>query len=272
MADASIDILRSDALHKRIHGIPGGHRIVWSAKDAARIRDHLYAVPEKVIREAPAVARNADGVLSGSVSTRRKLAQAGISVERGMKSDDLNFLFAISSESIDLAGDAIKVAGIDCANFNKNPVVLNSHDSAELPIATSSAPSVSGSVMTAIARFPSPGVSDDSDQVAAAIRAGLARGASVGFVPVKWSFSKDPARPFGVDFQEVRLLEWSICSIPCNPTALLIGAVSGKSARSAGDTPAQDQVNWECHADMTMPVNCTDDPYDANRRESSAPC
>ena len=75
--------------------------------------------------------------------------------------------------------------------------------------------------------LPAPGISDDSDEIAAAIRAQLVRGASVGFVPLSWSFAKDPARPLGVDFKSVRLLEWSVCAVPCNPSCLLVGAVSG---------------------------------------------
>jgi hypothetical protein len=90
--------------------------------------------------------------------------------------------------------------------------------------------SASGKAVTAIAKFPSRGVSDDSDRIAAAIRAGLVRGASIGFMPLKWAFVTDPARPFGVDFQSIRLLEWSVCSVPCNPACLLIRSIAGPKA------------------------------------------
>jgi HK97 family phage prohead protease len=81
----------------------------------------------------------------------------------------------------------------------------------------------------AVATFPDVGVSSDSDAVAAAIRNGLVRGASVGFTPVRWSLSKDPARPFGVNFEQITLHEWSVCSVPCNQDCLFIGASSSKS-------------------------------------------
>jgi hypothetical protein len=55
-------------------------------------------------------------------------------------------------------------------------------------------------------------------------------GASVGVIPTKWAFSKDPARPLGVDITESILLEWSCVSLPCNPQCLLVGSVSNKSA------------------------------------------
>jgi phage head maturation protease len=174
------------------------------------------AQPESAFRKASAPARQ-------DVATR------SASTARDIQASDLNFLFEISNNSIDRANDTIDPNGIDCAEFNKNPLVLNSHDSSVLPIAVSSAPWVSGTSARAVAKFPKPGISSESDQVAAAIRAGLVKGASVGFVPVKWTFSKDPSRPFGVDFKSVRLLEWSVCSLPCNPGCLLIGAVSEKS-------------------------------------------
>jgi hypothetical protein len=231
MADNTLDALRHDALARRVKGMAGGNHIVWSAKDIALIRDYVMEIPEKVIRAAPTAARKF--VDLDPAAARRKFANAGIAVKGDMQPGDLNFLFTISSEQVDLAGDVITIAGVDCSNYNKNPVVLNAHDSSELPIAVSTAPWVSGTALMATARFPPPGISAESDQVAAAMRASLVRGASVGFIPLKWSFTKDPARPFGVDFQTVRLLEWSVCAVPCNPGCLVVGAVSGKSASAA---------------------------------------
>jgi hypothetical protein len=43
---------------------------------------------------------------------------------------------------------------------------------------------------------------------------------SVGFIPLDWKFSKDKARPFGIDFTKQELLEISVCPVPCNPNAL----------------------------------------------------
>jgi hypothetical protein len=64
----------------------------------------------------------------------------------------------------------------------------------------------------------------------------LQRGASIGFIPLKWSFSKDPARPLGLDFHAIKLLEWSICALPCNQDCILIGSVSGATTSSPSDS------------------------------------
>ena len=223
---SDIDHLRDDALLKRINGIPGGLRIVWSTKDIARLTDHIRSAPANMLhRDVPAVARKPAG--SSVAAARRKFS----TVVRDIQPGDRDFAFVISSQAVDLAGDVVIPTGIDVSDFLKNSGVLNAHDSQAMPIAVSTAPAVTGTSVTAVATFPAPGISGPSDQVAAALRAGLAKGASIGFVPVKWTFTKDPDRPFGVDFQEVRLLEWSVCSVPCNPDCLMIGAVAaGKSS------------------------------------------
>jgi hypothetical protein len=215
---SSLDILRRDALDTRLKGIAGGNRILWSAKDVSLIRDFILSQSESFFRKAAAPARQ-------DAATR----SASTTVARDIQASDLNFLFQVSNDSVDRAGDSIDPNGIDTAEFNRNPVVLNAHASSQLPIATSSVPWVSGSSLMAVARFPAPGVNAASDQVAAAIRAGLVKGCSIGFIPVKWAFSKDPARPMGINFTSVKMLEYSCCSIPCNPGCLLVGAVSEKS-------------------------------------------
>jgi phage head maturation protease len=213
---SSLDILRKDALDTRLKGIAGGNRIAWSAKDVSLIRDYVLSQPESFFRKAAAPARQEVATRSGNSASARDIQPS-----------DLNFLFEISNSQVDRAGDSIDPKGIDCTEFNRNPVVLNAHDSSVLPIATSSVPWVSGQSLMAVAKFPQPGVSAASDAVAAAIRAGLVKGASIGFVPVRWSFAKD--RPMGINFTSVKLLEYSCCSIPCNSGCLLVGPVSAKS-------------------------------------------
>jgi hypothetical protein len=61
MADA-LDILRRDALRKRINGVVGGNRIAWAPKDIAKIHDHIKSLsPEKIIRAAPEAVRKFEG-------------------------------------------------------------------------------------------------------------------------------------------------------------------------------------------------------------------
>jgi hypothetical protein len=274
MADA-LDVIRDDALLRRVKGVSGGNRILWSAKDIAVIRDYVAAMPAKIIRAAPTAVRKFIDV--DLVAVRRKFAETGLTVNRDMQPNDRNFLVPVTTEGIDHENDSVKIPGVDCSIFNKNRIVPLAHDTSALPIAISSAPwlsSVSGkAALMAIAKFPEPGVSAESDRVAAAIRAGMFRGASIGFIPLKWSFSTDPSRPLGVDFNAVKLLEWSFCSLPCNPECILIGAVSGgKSASRSSrndNVPAQDESDWECHAIGTMPIDFSDDAFNATAAKAA---
>jgi hypothetical protein len=236
VTNSDLDILRADAFFKRVKGIAGGHRIAWSSADVRKIHDHVKALPADIIHASPtAIARKQIDL----AAIRRKLFVAGVAVTRDIQPTDFNFLYIISSPRTDLSNDDIDQAGIDCEDYKKNnPVILDSHDSSALPIAVSSSPWLSSAVTMAIAKFPQPGISAESDRVAAAIRGGLVRGASIGFVPLRWSFAKDPARPMGISFHNIKMIEFSTCSIPCNPDCLLIGAVSG--GKSAGDIKTAD--------------------------------
>ena len=273
MADG-LDILRQDALARRIKGVAGGLHIVWSAKDIARISDHIAAMPEKMLaRDLPATPARK---LIDTAAVRRKLSEQSI-VVRAAQEDDLRFLFIISSEAVDLAGDVITVAGIDCSDYLKNPAVLAGHDSSAMPIAVSTSPLISGKVLTAIAEFPQPGVSECSDQTAAAIRAKLVKGASIGFVPLEWTFTTDASRPFGINFLKTKILEWSICALPCNPDCLMIGAVAGgKAARRSSrrnipndDVPDEGDADWQCNADAALAIDSSDDVFDSTAAKAA---
>lgn len=54
------------------------------------------------------------------------------------------------------------------------------------------------------------------------------------FLPLQWSWSKDAARPMGIDFQKQALLEISVVTVSANAGALLVGA-------SAPSTPTPEE-------------------------------
>src|SRR3954451_777086 len=233
MADSTLDSLRKDAIARRIKGTPGGNRVMWSAKDAAVIRDVGMALSEFAIRGVPAALRSSPSV--ESIPALSTFSLGGITVNRDAQSNDLDFACILTKRVRDLVNDIVET--VDCSDFNKNPVVAPFHNTSILPIARSSPPYVSGDSLLAVMHFPAPGISAASDEIAAAIRAKLIRGISISFIPLKWKFSTDPSRPMGVDFQSVKLLEFSVVSVPCCPPCLILGAVSGKSASTASAAP-----------------------------------
>ena len=157
MVDATIDMLRQEALTGRVKNI-GGNRVMWTAKDLAHIRDHIMAMPaETLLRHVPAASRKLFD--AGAAAARRKFSELGI-VVRDAHPTDRKFLSVISSEDVDHAGDVVTVDGVDLSVFVKNPAVLFAHNSSMLPLAVSTAPVVSGTMLTATTKFPRPGVSE----------------------------------------------------------------------------------------------------------------
>jgi HK97 family phage prohead protease len=217
MADA-LELLRTDALRKRIHGIAGGNHILWGEKDLVDIHNHTLSLKMEQIVQRPAETK----LHAAPLVDKDSLTKIGI-VLRDFNPDDLAFLALITNATVDHVRDSVNPRGVDDSLFAKNAPVLDSHDSSKPPVATSGRTFMSGENRLAIFRFPKPGVSANSDQTAAAVRARLLRGVSIGFIPLKWSFTKDPSRPMGVDFHEIRLLEFSTCSVPANPDCYVLG-------------------------------------------------
>jgi hypothetical protein len=213
-------------LRKRINGISGGNRVLWTDKDLVNIYDRIASArPEEIIRAAqPMEVRVSDLDID-----KAALAKMGIELRSDIEPED-HPLCIITTPRTDLAGDTNNTANVETTDFLKFAPVLDTHDSSKPPVALSTRPWLSGTSMFAIAKFPKPGVSTDSDRIAAAVRAGLQRGTSIGFIPLKWSFTKDPARPLGIDFQAIKLLEWSFCALPCNQDCRVIGSVSGATS------------------------------------------
>lgn len=138
-----------------------------------------------------------------------------------------SMLFVISTASIDRVGDTISPDGWQLDNFKKNPVVLWSHDASSLPLARATRVWVEGGKLKAEAEFTPSGMARFNDTVFDMLKGGFLNATSVGFAPLKYKFSDDPERRFGIDFEVQELLEFSVVPVPANAEALV-------QARSAG--------------------------------------
>jgi hypothetical protein len=221
MADA-LDFLRKAALHKRINGVAGGNRILWQDKDLRALHDYVMSARhEELIRDDLTVLKSSTAVIPDKAS----LAKIGIEL-RDFNPDAFAHICLITNPTTDHTNDSVKPPGIDYSVFWKNSAVLDGHDSSKPPVASSGRPFMSGDNVLAISRFPKSGISANSDQIRTAVNAPLLRGISIGFIPQKWSMSKDPARPMGIDFHAIKLLEFSFCSLPMNPDCRVLGSIS----------------------------------------------
>jgi HK97 family phage prohead protease len=160
-------------------------------------------------------------------------------VWEGKATDDVSrsFTFTISSATPDRMGDTVAVEGWKLENYKRNPVVLWGHDGTMLPVGRATRVWVQGGKLKATAELAPASVSQYAERVRSMIAGGWLNATSVGFAPTKFKFSDDKKRPYGIDFLEQELLEFSIVSIPANPDALLDpGQLGTKSAQSpSGD-------------------------------------
>jgi len=135
--------------------------------------------------------------------------------------------FAISTAAVDRMRDSINVAGWQTENFMRSPVVLWCHQSSEPPIGRALSVTKTSDALMSRAEFMNRDLSPFADTVFRMYQGKYLSAVSVGFAPIKYAFSDEPGREFGLDFIEQELLEYSCCPVPANPEALI-------AAKSAG--------------------------------------
>lgn len=149
--------------------------------------------------------------------------------------DTVTFVASTSDE--DRAGDIIDQQGWDLEHYQKNPVVLLSHQWHLPPVGKAlktwvanehsaispqrsgtSPPQGTGRLMATVRFAPTP----LGRELALLTADGYLRAVSVGFRPIEWEVRRDPRTGFalGAHFHRQELLEISVVSLPANPEAL----------------------------------------------------
>lgn len=139
--------------------------------------------------------------------------------------------FKISTDAVDREGDVVRQEGWDFTHYLNNPVVLWGHDARRFSslIGRCVDLSTAAGITRATVEFAPadvPVVGQMAEGVYQMCDKGFIHATSVGFRPLEWEFTDDKARGAddwwpGVDFLRQELLEFSICSIPANPEALI---------------------------------------------------
>jgi HK97 family phage prohead protease len=130
-------------------------------------------------------------------------------------------LFTISTAAVDRDGDKIAIEGWRLEQYRKNPVILWAHDYRGLPIARAKHIWTEGDKLKSIAEFVPRETSEFSDRVYQLYKQGFLSATSVGFRPIKWAWTEDKDRKFGIDFELQELLEYSAVPVPANAEALI---------------------------------------------------
>jgi HK97 family phage prohead protease len=141
--------------------------------------------------------------------------------------DARTLTFTISTSSVDRMGDTIKVDGWKLEQYRKNPVVLWAHDATLLPLAKATQVWIEGQKLKSVAEFTPLNMARFNDTVFDMYKGGFLSATSVGFAPLKYAFTDDPQRRYGIDFLEQELLEFSAVPVPANGEALIEGRSAG---------------------------------------------
>ena len=135
----------------------------------------------------------------------------------------VRYLFSDTS----VGRDQHTISGWQLDNFRRNPVFLFAHDASSPPIGRIADIQDSAGKLTGSVEYIERDVYPFADMIFQLVRGGYINAVSTSWNPIEWKFSTDRARPGGIDFKLVDLLEISQVPVPALPTALA-------TARSAG--------------------------------------
>ncbi|MGJ4888935.1 HK97 family phage prohead protease [Bradyrhizobium sp. HKCCYLRH3099] len=127
----------------------------------------------------------------------------------------------------DVARDGHTIRAWDLANYLTNPVFLWAHDSGDLPIGRVIEIEDRQGLLTGAVEYADADLHPFADTVFRLVKANYLNATSVSWNPLKWKFSTDKARPGGIDFDLVDLLEISQVPVPALPGALATARAQG---------------------------------------------
>jgi HK97 family phage prohead protease len=164
-----------------------------------------------------------------------------------------------SDATPDRVKDVMLPSGCKLDNFRQNPIVLAGHDP-DKPIGTAEI-FIKDSRVEAVINFAPPNVSKTADEFCGLAKAGVLNAVSVGFNPIE----AEPIRGGGICYKAWELMELSMVSVPCNPSALVIN----RSFDSAQQTnKADDDNEWKVGASRNLPLD-EDSSWDGPAAEKS---
>ena len=118
-----------------------------------------------------------------------------------------------STETADRVGDVVKMAGVDLENYKKNPIILFNHDY-DKPIGKALDVQVIDSKLIFKIQFAD---TDFGREIYYLLKNGYMNASSIGFIGKEY----EPNDFGGLTFTKIELLELSIVSVPCNPSAIV---------------------------------------------------
>lgn len=135
--------------------------------------------------------------------------------------------FKLSDSSVGRDNHIILPRAWQYKNFLRNPVMPWAHDTSQPPIAKWVDISERGDDLFGTAEYADTETYPFADTIFRLVKGGFLNAVSTGWIPLEWKFSSDRARPGGIDFSKVELLEVSQVPVPALPTALVTARAQG---------------------------------------------
>jgi HK97 family phage prohead protease len=130
-------------------------------------------------------------------------------------------LAVASDGSIDRDGDIIDPAGLDTANYERNPVVLYAHDYRSDPIGKTLSIKKDGQRVLFSPQL-AVDISPRAKMYFEMVKAGILNAFSIGFIPKAWTDRQNPDGSITRIFTQTELLEISLVPVPANANALVL--------------------------------------------------
>jgi HK97 family phage prohead protease len=199
-----------EAFRYRLSG--SKNRIMWRAADHERIAKRVGLVgrsaPQVVPERLPSGLVRAPSFRAAPDPTRQ-------------------YTFTVSTASVDRMGDSLKVSGWQLANYRANPIWLWAHDSTSIPVGRAVKIWTEGGRLKSTVQLAPADANPAAENLRQLLEGGFLFATSVGFLPIAYEFSNDPARKYGIDFSRMDLAEISIVPVPANPDCTIDPAQSG---------------------------------------------
>lgn len=157
-------------------------------------------------------------------------------LEVGIEKSGQDITVVASDETLDRAGDVIKIESWDLGNFLKNPVLLVNHDYRVESIVGMAKDLVLDHASRKLTFTPEfHELTELSKQVKSLVEEGVLKTVSVGFIP------HGPQKDGDIERNE--LLEISWVAVPANPSAAVLNSIAAKGLEDSEKKAVEDWVS-----------------------------
>jgi HK97 family phage prohead protease len=190
----------------------------------------------------------------------RKQYEANIEIKPGSR----QVVATISTDTLDRDNEIVLPSGLLKKQYNKNPVVLWSHDASQLPIGKCDWVKVKDNSI--VAGYTVTDKTELARDIFELMKEGIINAHSIGFNPIQCGPPSSQEITAHPDWKtatcihrKYELLEFSVCAVPANPEALAMSvgkSLSAATRKALGPLweVKPDCWSWETKTEVAKPL------------------